>query len=539
MSPAEAGEQAAANARHALPYIRLEPGEEAAAGLKAQQALLSREVPLFRYAGRLVEIGTAKMRGVRCEETTATVLEPVNADALLSIYSEHIQFEKWNERKKAWTRTNCPRPVADQFLARPTLWEIRTLTGVSTIPVLRPDGTLLDTPGYDAQTGMFYKPDPGATIPPIDESPTKAVAERELATIEGELLSGFPFTSPADKAVALSFVLSSCARRCFPHAPMHVFSAPKAGTGKGKLVNIASMIAEGHAAAATDFTPDTEELRKNLEASLMHGGATFNLDNVDAPLGGHRLCSLITEDTARARILGQSRVVEVSCSTLFSANGNNVVLQGDMQRRAIMCYIDAACERPEERPFNFDPTQRARENRGRYVAAAITILRAYIVAGMPVRVSPFGSFDEWSRLIRGALIWLGCEDPYLTAQNIKVEEPEGNALGAVLTALKATIGAGKPITVRELIDTATGASRPGFPPLGGPSTTERLKDALVAVSGNSHGGIDARALGNWLGSIKKQVRNGLRIDEATMRDGSRRWQLEERESEGAIEELLS
>jgi hypothetical protein len=53
-----------------------------------------------------------------------------------------------------------------------------------------------------------------------------------------------------------------------------------------------------------------------------------------------------------------------------------------------------------------------RAERGRLAGATLTILRAYYLAGCPAqKLAPWGSFEEWSRLIRGCLVWVGLPDP--------------------------------------------------------------------------------------------------------------------------------
>src|SRR5690606_96567 len=44
-------------------------------------------------------------------------------------------------------------------------------------------------------------------------------------------------------------------------------------------------------------------------------------------------------------------------------------------------------------------------------------------------VSAWGSFDDWSALVREALVWVGCEDPFLTQQRLadSADEPEVEA----------------------------------------------------------------------------------------------------------------
>jgi putative DNA primase/helicase len=81
------------------------------------------------------------------------------------------------------------------------------------------------------------------------------------------------------------------------------------------------------------------------------------------------------------RILGLSECPEFEVRTALYARGNNLRLRDDMTRRAVVCNLDAEVERPELRKLSFDPLVRAQENRGRYVAAVLTIVRAYRAAG--------------------------------------------------------------------------------------------------------------------------------------------------------------
>src|SRR4051812_11530345 len=92
-------------------------------------------------------------------------------------------------------------------------------------------------------------------------------------------------------------------------------------------------------------------------------------DNVNGELGGEALCQMIERPLVRVRILGKSAVPELECRAMFFATGNNLVLVGDMTRRAVLCTLDAGMERPELRPFGFDPIKRVLADRGAYVAA--------------------------------------------------------------------------------------------------------------------------------------------------------------------------
>src|SRR5690606_17153515 len=86
-------------------------------------------------------------------------------------------------------------------------------------------------------------------------------------------------------------------------------------------------------------------------------------------------------------------------------------------RRIIHIRLDVLSERPEDRTDFRHPDLVAwlRERRPALVSAALTILSAYVRAGMPRQgLTPFGSFEGWSRLVREAVVWLGLPDPCLT-----------------------------------------------------------------------------------------------------------------------------
>ena len=63
-------------------------------------------------------------------------------------------------------------------------------------------------------------------------------------------------------------------------------------------------------------------------------------------------------------------------------------------------------------------------NRGAYIAAALTICRAYIAAGRPNLLPQLASFGEWSDTVRSALVWLGEADPVKSMDTSRADDPE-------------------------------------------------------------------------------------------------------------------
>jgi putative DNA primase/helicase len=77
--------------------------------------------------------------------------------------------------------------------------------------------------------------------------------------------------------------------------------------------------------------------------------------------------------------------------------------------------------------------------RSALVVAALTILRAYDLAGRPVRLTPMGGFADYN-LIRGSLVWLDCADPKDTTDRVLDEEPRHDELRAVMDLWNAAFG---------------------------------------------------------------------------------------------------
>ncbi len=112
---------------------------------------------------------------------------------------------------------------------------------------------------------------------------------------------------------------------------------------------------------------------------------------------------------------------------LVIATGNNLVLAGDVSRRAVICRLDAKVERPDMVPHSFDPRQEARAKRPELVAAGLTVLLGYIAAGKPNPPAEWGGFETWN-LVRGALVWLGYPDPATTRDRLFADDPKKGAL---------------------------------------------------------------------------------------------------------------
>src|SRR5262249_29231369 len=147
-------------------------------------------------------------------------------------------------------------------------------------------------------------------------------------------------------------------------------------------------------------------------------------------------------------------------------------------------------------------------NRGAYIAAAITIARAYIAAGRPPVCRPLGSYGGWSQVVRSPLIWLGKQDPVKSMDEIREEDPERRALHALIELWREHLGLNIGYTANQLIFHANSLAQPISEP---EEARPELRDLLIQRA-SVRGNIDTKSLGNWLMSVRGRVHDGMCIE---------------------------
>ena len=172
---------------------------------------------------------------------------------------------------------------------------------------MRPDGSVLDTPGYDAATRLIYEPDAGLQLGRIPEKPTKAQAAKALAFIREELLGDFPLVSPRTSN-ALALLLTPIVRANVPLVPLALVDAPKAGSGKGLLPAIGSLIVTGREVPVQSMPENEAEWAKVILAQLDIGSTYFFVDEVTL-LKSTKLAATLTARVYQDRKLGKTEIV--------------------------------------------------------------------------------------------------------------------------------------------------------------------------------------------------------------------------------------
>ncbi len=280
------------------------------------------------------------------------------------------------------------------------------LHSVTRSPLVTETGEIITRSGYHKGTGVYVDLDDSLTGISVPDKPSAQDVENARVLLE-DVLYDFPWVTPADRTRALGALLTPLARPMLTTAPMHVISAVRRSSGKGLLTDVFHLIATGETAAVQDLPGTETEMRKVIASKLFAGAATLFLDECSSGVDSKALSALLTAESYTDRILGESRMISVQNNLCVYAAGNNIAVDGDLARRVVPILLDPKCSRPESRSGFRHPHLRryVREHRRELLAAALTLLRAWAVAGRPSpRVAgPFGSFEGWYHVVGGTL----------------------------------------------------------------------------------------------------------------------------------------
>jgi len=337
-----------------------------------------------------------------------------------------------------------PDRVAQMYLDMCGEWDLPPLTGVSTSPLLSPDGSVRMADGYDPATGLWCCGVPSLRLP---ARPSRAEAEAALALLR-QTFRTFPFADAPrrldlslsvevvdlaclpgqDESAFLNALLTAVCRASLWLAPGLLLTAPAvsgAGTGKGLLARAICTIAFGIRPRAFTMGSDRQELDKRLAAELIEAQPALFLDNVNGiALRSDTLASVLTERPARVRLLGQTRMVPLNSTAFISITGNGLTVTEDLARRFIPCQLDARCEDPELRQFGSGFLDEIERRRAELLVACLTIWRwGRQNATMLPRGKSLGSFETWAEWCRDPLFALGCRDPVERIQVLKANDP--------------------------------------------------------------------------------------------------------------------
>ena len=387
------------------------------------------EKNLFQKSGQLVDI--AQIMPSASEKKLllpdALVGRPQTREIplprLQELISHHCIF--WDEIKGGKNaglleQVHVPRWLPPAIKARGQWPEIRVLTGLTGTPVLRADGSVLQQPGYDPGTGLYYLPR-GVKFGKIPDQPTPLdayEAAMRIRALFGDFIEGDDkrFESQDHFGSLLAALLTPLARPAYSGAqPMLMVEGNKKGVGKTLLARAIFAIIEGRDLDVRSVGKSEEEQEKRITSLLRSSQRVVVFDD-ETEFGSKALDRLLTGGVWTARLLGSNSEVSEKIDQLFIVTGNNPQIREDTARRVYRIRMLTDNPRPDTTPTSSfeqpDLMSHVLRNRGAIVADLLTILRAYEVAGRPKHGQPsWGGFEGWDNLVRGAVIMATDADP--------------------------------------------------------------------------------------------------------------------------------
>jgi hypothetical protein len=412
------------------PRPRLDVTDEVTAVEGTVEMICARVIPnTYVRAGTLVVISEARGK--------VTVTD-VGEDRLRALLTEHAVTYRDTPRGKA--RALPSVTTCRAILARENWPGVPELIGVVSTPVLRPDGTVLQAPGYDTATKLYLHR--RVEVPNVPDQPSPVLISAALDLLLNRMLIDFPWVSDADKANYLAAVFTQILR---PHigglSPLIDLTAPERGSGKTLL---ADLIRHLFGADMRPWPEHDAEMRKSITAALRETQPAVIFDNVPARsvVEYPSLAMVLTNPEWTDRVLGRTKQISLPNDRLWMVTGTNVRVGGDLAQRTLLVRIDPNQPRPDLRTDFVIPDLEGwvQEHRGQVLHALLTLARAWIAAGAPRADFAMRGFTRWACALGGLLAFHGMKGFLGNRQEIEPYDEDAEIWSAFLSAWHARFG---------------------------------------------------------------------------------------------------
>ncbi len=368
-----------------------------------------------------------------------SAIQGIGPDSLRRLLARHAEVYRMKAGKKDEPPSEVPASPAVAIckaVLTETNWPgVRPLANLVGAPVLRPDGTVLQTPGYDEATAFYYAPHSDLPVVPATPSPDEVATALEF--VLQHVLGDFPWASNADRANFIALLVSPILR---PYVgglvPLGAISASDRGSGKTLLADVIGTL---YGAVVRPWVSDDDELRKAVTAALMGTSAVVTFDNVgdqdsvEAPT----LAKLLTSPAWDDRVLGRSEQARLTNDRLWLVTGNNIRFGGDLAQRTVLVQLDPKCARPDLRTgFRIPDLSEWLEdpgNRAHLLHSLLLLARAWIVGGAPRGDYAMRSFRRWARSLGGFLAYHQIDGFLSNASQLEQQDEEAAAWAGFLT----------------------------------------------------------------------------------------------------------
>lgn len=399
--------------------------------------VLSSHPNIYRRGDKLVTI--------RKGDNGGSIATEITPDALVVLIHETCRpYNNKNIGGEVAAR-DCQFPprLCKMFLDNKRFDGIKKLTGISSSPLIFPDGEIVTVNGYNQKSGIFLE---NQIFINIDTIGSIQEAKAKLQIIRDHIASFAFADSPvisdangnyrvntaglpgADESSALAAIFSAVVRSSIDISPGLMVTAPPtsgSGAGKGLFCRIVSSIAHGRRFNPMTAAPngDHAETEKRLASNLMDGDAILFMDNINgSALKSDMLASAITESPIKLRPLGGSKTVTIEAKPFVVVAGNGLSPSEDLVRRFLYVALDPRCDDAETRRFDCDIQAATIERRAELLGCILSIIQWGLRSNLN-QAKPFGNYIQWRRMVSDVLVALGCVDMSDRVAEMKRSDP--------------------------------------------------------------------------------------------------------------------
>jgi hypothetical protein len=469
------------------------------------------------------------VRVLKNPDNSVRIIDSLTADKVHVEMEKRFCFSKFDKEGNEFS-ASCPDRIAKSFLNEGEWLKLKPLDRISRIPLLQWDGTINNLSGYylEEKTILDVKKDEFQ----FQENPTVEDARSSLNELKYFLrefhfkdllgVKGKETAQSIDRSGAIAALLTAVSRHMYDLAPCFITNAHTPGSGKGTLASVITLIQDGRVQSERTWNPDPIELDKVIVSELLNQPSSLVIGNIDSKFGGSIIESLLTKTQYPGRVLGLSKMVYPSTKTLLMANGNNLTISKDMVRRTIMTRLDCGVEKPQSIEYEVkDIVGYTKIHRTRLFISALTILQAFLLSGETNTArSKLNGFEDWDKLVRGALLWMGEADPVQSQIALDEDDEEAVLLSRFIEVFISNFYAGKEVTPKQMIHRAEAKD-----PIdkGTEDYCETLREICYNFKSES---FSKESLGKFLAKNQGQVKAGYCIRKLRRIEGGQPWTVE-------------
>ena len=253
-------------------------------------------------------------------------------------------------------------------------------------------GKLMQICGYDQQSGIFAA-----------GQPAEAMSIDDARCLLYEILAGFKFATPSDRARALAAMLTPAlifGGLLKGRAPVDLGEADASQSGKGYRNKLTAAMYAQSVKSVTQRKGGVGSMEESFNSALIRGANFLALDNIRGKIDSPAIESFLTEDnyTARAAFIPDTEIDPRRVVIMLTSNKADLTL--DFANRCSCVRILKQDDGYVFTPYpEGDILEHVRANQSRFLGAVFSIIFAWDAAGRPKTTENRHDFRPWAQTL--------------------------------------------------------------------------------------------------------------------------------------------